>query len=249
MNRVPGVFWTAVLFLLLAGCQAGESTSASSDDETTLQQSPPQPAAASEKAEAAAPAVPIEFAPGNRYVLFSGTDLTRWRIPDEFCFERHGKVYPAEGTLVLETGDSMTGIAWNGGFPANNYEVRLEAMRVAGDDFFCGMTFPVGDSWCTLIVGGWGGMVVGLSNVDGMNAAENQTTRGMRFETGRWYAIRLRVTDEAIEVWIDGEQEIRQKRDGHRFDIWWEQEPAKPFGINTWYTHGALRNMVLEMLP
>jgi len=180
--------------------------------------------------------------------LFNGRDLSGWRVAAEACFDKHGKVYVSDGVIAIEAGSPMSGIAWRGEFPTNNYEVSLEATRVAGDDFFCGMTFPVGDSWGTLIVGGWGGMVVGLSNVDGMNAAENQTTRGMRFETGRWYAIRLRVTDGAIEVWIDGEQEIQQKREGHRFDIWWEQEPAKPFGINTWYTHGALRNIVLEML-
>lgn len=181
--------------------------------------------------------------------LFNGHDLSGWRVVAEACFDKHGKVYASAGTIVMEAGQPMSGIAWRGEFPKNNYEMRLEAMRVDGDDFFCGMTFPVGDERCTLIVGGWGGMVVGLSNVDGMSAAENQTTRGMQFETGRWYAIRLRVTDEAIEVWIDGEQEIRLRREGHRFDIWWEQEPAKPFGINTWYTHGALRNIVLEMLP
>jgi hypothetical protein len=48
-----------------------------------------------------------------------------------------------------------------------NYEIKLEAKKVTGNDFFCGMTFPVGDSFCSFIVGGWGGPVVGLSSIDG----------------------------------------------------------------------------------
>ena len=37
-----------------------------------------------------------------------------------------------------------------------DYELRLEAKRVEGGDFFCGLTFPVGKEYCTLILGGWG---------------------------------------------------------------------------------------------
>ena len=54
----------------------------------------------------------------------------------------------------------MTGVTYQGQFPKTDYEVSLEAMRVDGVDFFCGMTFPVRSEFCTLIVGGWGGEVV-----------------------------------------------------------------------------------------
>lgn len=181
--------------------------------------------------------------------IFNGKDLAGWKITEEADFKRGGKVYVKDGTIVLEEGDPMTGITWAGDFPKTDYEVSLEAMRVTGYDFFCGITFPVGESWCTLIVGGWGGMIVGLSNVDGMNAADNLTTQGTTFESGQWYPIRLRVTQEEIDVWIDGEREIHLPREGHEFDIWWEQEPATPFGINTWETGAALRNLNLRRLP
>ena len=61
-------------------------------------------------------------------------------------------------------------------FPKVDYEVNLDAKRVAGNDFFCGITFPVGKRFCSLIVGGWGGATVGLSSIDGKDAAENETT-------------------------------------------------------------------------
>ena len=47
--------------------------------------------------------------------------------------------------------------------PKINYEVALDAMRVSGSDFFCGLTVPVNDSFCSLIVGGWGGGLGGVS--------------------------------------------------------------------------------------
>ncbi len=181
--------------------------------------------------------------------LFNGKDLTGWKIADEAEFEWHGKVYVKDGAVFLEAGNMMTGIRWMGEFPTSNYEVSLDAMRVSGYDFFCGMTFPVAKSWCTRIVGGWGGMVVGLSNVDDFNASENNTTVGMNFDSKRWYHIRVRVTDARIQVWIDKDRVIAQDRAGHKFGVWEEQNPIRPFGAATWNTGGALRNITLRRLP
>jgi len=180
--------------------------------------------------------------------LFNGKDLTGWEIVSGDFYEGHGKVYVKDGKLILEEGMPMTGIRWKGDFPKDNYEVYLDAMRISGIDFFCGMTFPVASSWCTLIVGGWGGMVVGLSNIDDKNASENETTLGRQFEDNRWYHIKLRVTPKRIQVWIDGEQIIDVPRAGHKFSVWDEQQPIKPFGISTWVTGAALRNITLRRL-
>jgi len=180
--------------------------------------------------------------------LFNGKDLTGWKIADMDDFQWHGKVYVKDGKIMLEQGGPMTGIARKGEFPKDNYEVNLEAMRTDGYDFFCGMTFPVADSWCTLIVGGWGGVVVGLSNVDDLNASENETTLGMSFEDKCWYPIRLRVTEAKIEVWIDKKKVIDLARKDHKFGVWPEQQPIRPFGVATWNTGGALRNFTLRKL-
>lgn len=180
--------------------------------------------------------------------LFNGTNLDGWEIVERDFFEWHGKVHVEDGKIMLDAGEPMTGIAWTRDFPKTNYEVSLEGMRVAGYDFFCGMTFPVAESWCTLIVGGWGGMVVGLSNVDDLNASENQTSLGMEFEKNRWYRIRVRVTDPKIQVWIDDDKVIDIARAGRKFGVWQEQYPIKPFGISTWNTGSALRNIALRRL-
>ncbi len=59
--------------------------------------------------------------------------------------------------------------------------------------------------------------------------------------------MRIRVTDEDIQAWVDDEQIISVKRKDRKFSIWWEQEPVRPFGIATWYTKSALRNIILSL--
>jgi hypothetical protein len=47
-----------------------------------------------------------------------------------------------------------------------------------------------------------------LSSIDGEDAANNETTKIMGFDKGRWYRIRLRVTPAKIEAWIDTEKVV-----------------------------------------
>jgi hypothetical protein len=129
-----------------------------------------------------------------------------------------------------------------------NYEASLEAMRMDGIDFFCALTFPVADSHCSFIVGGWAGSVVGLSSIDGRDASENETTRYMSFKDNQWYRIRVRVTEEKIEAWIDDQQVVNQPTKGRRIGTRIEVELSKPFGICAWETRAALRNIRVRRL-
>lgn len=178
--------------------------------------------------------------------LFDGKSLQGWKVTE---FGGDGPVTVEQGRLTLGAGVTLTGVKWTGPFPKANYEVRLEAMRVDGSDFFCAMTFPVGKEFCSLIVGGWGGGVVGLSSINGMDASENETTQFARFKEGQWYAIRLRVTDEKIEAWIDKEQVVNVPRADREFSVRIEVELSKPFGLASWQTTAALRNITLHGLP
>ncbi len=175
--------------------------------------------------------------------LFDGKTMKGWKTADKFTFEQHGKVRVHKGELQLGIGQPATGVVFAGKFPRNNYELSLQAKRTDGGDFFCGLTFPVDKEYCSLIVGGWGGGVVGLSNVDANSAVENETTGYLEFKKGQWYTIKLRVTDDRIEAWIDKEQVVDLQRMGHKFAIWWEQEPLRPLGVATWNTAGSLRNI------
>ena len=143
----------------------------------------------------------------------------------------------------------MTGITWAGGkLPRSNYELTLEGKRIEGSDFFCTTTFPVGDNYCSFVTGGWGGSVIGLSNVDHMDASENQTSHSREFKNDTWYQFRIRVTDEKIEAWIDKEQVVDQDRKDHTFGLRIECDPCRPLGIATYDTVGAVRNIRLKEL-
>ncbi|MBE3087056.1 MAG: hypothetical protein IMZ64_12665, partial [Bacteroidetes bacterium] len=128
-------------------------------------------------------------------LLFDGKSLQGWEITN---FGPQGPVYVSGGEIILGAGDGCTGIPWKGDFPTSDYEVTLDAMRVNGNDFFCGMTFPVGKDPCSLIIGGWGGTTVGLSSINGIDASENSTTTLMKFEKEHWYHIYLCVTETQI---------------------------------------------------
>jgi len=175
--------------------------------------------------------------------LFDGKTLGKWKVVTEFDFKEHGKIHVTDGKLMIERGKPAAGVKWSGKFPKNDYEVTFEAMRVAGDDFFCGMTFPTAKGPLTLVIGGWGGSVTGLSSIDGEPAVENETAGYREFKQKKWYRIRLRVTGPKIEAWIDKEQIVELKTADRKFSIYWEMEPCLPFGICTWNTSGALRDI------
>lgn len=157
-----------------------------------------------------------------------------------------GTVEVVDGAIQLEMGDGCTGVTWGDDFPKMEYEVKLEAKKLSGNDFFCGITFPVGDSFCSLIVGGWGGPVVGLSNIDGYDASENETSSLKKFEPDSWYTIHLKVSSDKIEAWIDGEQVINLDTRGKQLSIRSDVAPSKPFGICSWRTSSTLRNIRLK---
>jgi len=172
--------------------------------------------------------------------MFDGASLKGWKETD---FSGRGEVKVVDKTIFIGSG-ILTGITWTGEFPKSNYEVRIEAMKVSGSDFFAGITFPINEAFCTWINGGWGGAVVGLSSLDSMDASENDTSQMRSFQTNRWYTLRLRVTTYRIEAWIDDDkvidadisQRVIELRPG-------EIELSKPFGIATYATATKVRRI------
>lgn len=183
--------------------------------------------------------------PKDSSYLFDGKTLNGWEITN---FGPQGPVYVSGDEIILGMGDGCTGITWKRDFPLDGYEVTLEAMKVEGNDFFCGMTFPVGKDPCTLIVGGWGGTVVGLSSINGMDASDNETTTLRQFEKNRWYKIRLKVTKQVIQAWINDELVVDFTINDNTLSIRPEVDLSKPFGITSWRTTAALRNIRLNRL-
>ncbi|MDO8538796.1 MAG: DUF1080 domain-containing protein [Opitutaceae bacterium] len=205
------------------------------------------------KSSAAAPATKAEIEAGWQS-LFDGKTLAGWA---QSGFEAEGPVKVENpfrggpGAIVIAEGTMLSGITSTRGsaLPRMNYEITLEAMKLEGSDFFCALTFPVGKSECSLVVGGWGGMVVGISSVDYSDASENDTTTGMAFADNRWYRIRVRVTAEKIEAWIDAQQVVDLEHKDRKITMRpGDIEKSVPLGIATYQTRSAVRDIKLRRL-
>jgi hypothetical protein len=185
--------------------------------------------------------------------LFDGKSLANWKKTD---FGGGGEVkveqsfHSGPPAITVGMGDSLSGFNWTGGdLPRTRYEIYLEAMKIDGNDFVCGLTFPVGDSHASLILGGWGGAVVGISSIDNMDASENETTKYMEFPKNRWFKVRMRVTPDKLEAWLDDKKVIDQKITGRKISLRaGDIMRSIPLGISTYRTSAAYREIKLRRL-
>lgn len=162
----------------------------------------------------------------------------------ETCnFGGDGPVKIGPSLIRLGYGDPLTGVRWSGEFPRDSFEIRLEARRTDGHDFFCGLTFPVGEGKCSLILGGWGGGVVGLSSINGEDASSNETTQFKVFDNDVWYKVKLRVTPEKIVAHLDDKVWVDQERGNHNFDIRIEMDPTLPLGVANFQCQTEMRGI------
>jgi hypothetical protein len=199
------------------------------------------------------PPVAITFAPrANIWTpqwtpLCDGKTLNNWGVTD---FAGHGEITAQDGQIKIAMGADLSGITWtNGPLPKTSYEISLDAIKLEGGDFFCGLTFPVADSFCSLIIGGWGGGLIGLSSLDGQDASENETTRSMFLDVNHWYHVLLRVTPARIEAWLDDKKIIDVSIAGRKISL----RPGsiylcEPLGIATYTTTAALKNIQLRLI-
>lgn len=157
-------------------------------------------------------------------------------------FGGEGDVTFGKDSIVMDAGDPLTGVRCTAPIPKEMFEIELEARRLTNFDFFCGLTFPVGEGQCSLILGGWAGSVVGLSSIDGEDAARNATKKLMHFDNEKWYRVRVRVDKEKILCWIDDEQVVEQIRANHKFDIRVEMDPCTPVGVAAFQCESEFRN-------
>jgi hypothetical protein len=145
-------------------------------------------------------------------------------------------------------GDPMSGIAYTNTPPTMNYELSLEAMRAEGSDFFIALTIPVVTNYCTVIVGGWGGGLCGISSVDYLDASENQWSEGKALENNRWYHLRVRVTPGVLQVFLDKSLYAARVEylDSSRLSLrFGDIDKTKPLGLATYCTRALWRNFTL----
>ena len=244
-NLLRSALGVVMSMALITGCESSRPMPAAIVPQPEAVISPPELPATPDEIIRAAAVQPLTPVAGEGWrPLFDGSSLNGWRVTN---FGVVGRVALQQGLMVFWKGGPFVGVNYTNAVPKLNYEVTLEAMRVAGEDFFCGLTFPVGDSFASLIVGGWGGRVVGISSIDGADASENETTQSITFETGRWYRIRLRVSEQKIEAWLDQKEIVNVVTTGHRLSLrFGDIELSKPFGLASWMTSAAFRDIKIR---
>jgi len=196
---------------------------------------------------AIAPPVP---APPKAQPLFNGKDLTGW---ESIQFGGEGDVFVNEdGNLEFGFGAIMTGAKITGEPAAtSNYEIELDAMRLDGNDFFCAVTFPVKDSHATLIIGGWGGGLVGISSIDDLDASENETMNIEGFEDNKWVHVKIKVTDAKLEAWLGERQMVDVDLEDRKISLRpGDIELCKPLGIACYSgVRAQYKNITMKKLP
>lgn len=174
------------------------------------------------------------------------TSADAWRVVTADPFESHGGVEFSANELSLAMGKPGTGVNYRGPVTRMDYSISAEAMRTEGEDFFYGLTFPINDQHASLIIGGWGGGVTGISNLNGMSAVENETTGYTPFENDHWYKIELKVGPQKILVLLDERNIIEIETAKYEYSVWPQQATMCPLGIATWKTASKIRNLFLE---
>ena len=182
---------------------------------------------------------PVDLLPGN---------MDLWQ-PINFGGE--GDVYFKDGALDLDYGNPLTGVLYKGditelfGEDLENYAITMQAQRVEGVDMFAAVTFPVGkDGHVSLVLGGWAGAITGISNLDGLNASENDTTQFHNMPEGQWFKVKIMVTTDKIECWLDDKKLVDVKRaDYTKYDTHGAVVDTKPFGLFNYSTWGRIKDL------
>ncbi len=174
------------------------------------------------------------------------------------AFGGEGEVQWTRDGVKLPAGSPLTGVHWTGvvfsgedlrrDFPTEDYQLEVWAVRLEGTDFFCGLTVPVGQGAATLILGGWGGGLTGLSCVDGEDASTNPTRSFQTYVTGQEYHVRVEVLTSHIRCWVDGDLIVDQPREGHHFEVRPEVLLSQPLGVASYCTFATVRGLRLRVL-
>ena len=186
--------------------------------------------------------------PGVWRPLFDGETLNGWKI---VRYGGEGEPHVANGALVLPKPVSglMTGVCWDGDpLPVNNYAIYYEARRTEGLDIFAGLTFPYKDKYASLILGGWSGIVNGLSSINGSDASENETKQLFSLNNNQWYQIELRVTADSICATLDTKQILNLATAGKQIHL---RPGSIGEGLTLWsyLSTGEIRNLRIKKLP
>ena len=180
--------------------------------------------------------------------LFDGKTLDGWRTPKSGAFV-NGKAEVKDHCIALQAESDGAGIAATQPVPAVGYEVTADATRSGGRGDFCTLVFPIAGQQCVLYVGGAEeGNAFALGYVDGSRFADDELTRRVDYERGRYYRIRLRVMPDTVRAWLDGEEMLDLATEGRRLEVGTYVPELVPFGVYAWNSQALIRSIRIREL-
>jgi hypothetical protein len=185
-------------------------------------------------------------APATAHVSAVHVDVVGTSIPLGFReteFGGEGLASIAGNHILLEPGVPLSGVTWTGVPPEAPYVFEVEFTKRYGNDFPCALTFPVAGSHLSLVLGGWGGTVCGLSSLDGLDASRNETRFVRAFPPGVRTHVRVAVSDEVVCAAIDGVEVVRLALAGRTLGVREELLPSRPLGIASFATAVELHSV------
>ncbi|MDB2577216.1 DUF1080 domain-containing protein [Planctomycetota bacterium] len=177
--------------------------------------------------------------------LFDGRDLSSWKAG---VFGEFPEFDQVEDGVVIPQGVPLAGLTYQGEPPTPPFEAEFDVTKEFGADFFFSVTFPVRGEHLTLVLGGWGGVVCGLSCLDGEDASGNDTRTLRNFPDGTRYRVSLVVSDDRVRVDLDGERLIDADLRGRELELRPEVDPSVPFGVAAFATQTVLHRVRVRQL-
>jgi hypothetical protein len=165
-------------------------------------------------------------------------------------FGGEGEVEFDGESIRLGFGSPLTAVAWQGAAELpGEYEIEVVAARLDGSDFFCALNLPIGEQRASVVLGGWGGALCGLSCVNGDDASMNATRSFRGFERGQSYRLRVRVDAIQVQAWVDDELLFAQARGGVEFSLRTEVSPAGRLALSCFQTSARIDLVHWRRLP
>lgn len=176
----------------------------------------------------------------------SPSSALRATIPSGFMeteFGGEGCASIEANRIVLEPGVPLAGVTWTGESPEVPFVLEVEFTKRYGNDFPCALTFPVAGSHLSLVLGGWGGTVCGLSSLDGLDASRNESRFVRSFPPGVRTHVRVEVRADVVLAALDGVEVVRVELAGRTLGLRAELLPSRPLGIAAFATAVELHSV------
>ena len=175
--------------------------------------------------------------------LFDGKSLADWRAG---VYGDSAELDVTADGVVIPQGVPLSGFTYQLDPPRGSYRLEVQATRVYGADFFLGITFPVREEHVTLVLGGWGGGLCGLSCIDGEDASSNSTRTHRDFPNGKRQTVVVEVTSDRIRAFTNGELLVDTSIAGKRLALRPEVTPSMPLGIASFATRTVVHSVRIQ---